>query len=41
MTWNRDRQGVSPKKRVPNKKPAGRLARKRAMLATKKSTKKK
>lgn len=40
MAWNRGPQGVSPKKRTPNKKPAGRLARKRAMLAAKKAKKK-
>ena len=41
MAWNRGSQGVSPKKRKPRKKPAARLARKKAMLAERKSKKRK
>jgi hypothetical protein len=41
MTWNRGTQGVSPKRKKPRKKPAGRVARKRAMLAERAAKKKK
>jgi hypothetical protein len=41
MSWNPGKQGVSPKKRTPRKKPAGRLKRKAAMLAERATKKKK
>ncbi len=40
MTWNPGNQGVSPKKKQPRKKPAKRVAAKRAMLAERAAKKK-